>query len=279
MTTPRFLIAKYAPDLARMEPRNFGVFVWNDGIVKMKCIRDQSQGLRRLHLNDRDTYRQWLKFWDIQCERPTIKRRDGTVVDRASPDFVDAFRATASGHYLLSEGGQLMNKVPPDETAELLEELFDTLVTDAEEADESPKVHTEAELLSRAVPKVLKRSGIVDRPGFRESGYDWLCAVGDTMQTFHFDYGVHITQPECVLQKVQLNRQATVHHAAFMFEAMQHKYLNENECVSLVYATPSDLRDDSVSQAYRLLKSCGTVINVADEGAAAETLKTFSLSL
>ena len=31
MATPRFLIAKYAPDLRRMEPRNIGVIVWNEG--------------------------------------------------------------------------------------------------------------------------------------------------------------------------------------------------------------------------------------------------------
>lgn len=29
MNTPRYLIAKYIPDLRRMEPRNIGVIVWS----------------------------------------------------------------------------------------------------------------------------------------------------------------------------------------------------------------------------------------------------------
>ncbi|MDZ4687860.1 MAG: hypothetical protein SH850_22535 [Planctomycetaceae bacterium] len=277
MTTPRFLIAKYAPDLRRMEPRNFGVLVWNEGIIKSKFVQDRANGLRRLHLNDPDAYRQWLTFWDMQCQRPTIKRDDGTLATRESPEFVDALMSTASGHFMLSEGGRMMDRVPKEETGDLLNELYSTLVFDSDGADE-PVEYSEAELLSRAMPKILKRSGITERPGYRD-GYDWICPVGDTMQPFHFDHGIHTDAPKAVIQKVHLLRQATVHHAAFMFEAMQRTYLAHDQCASLVYATPSDLKNDDARAAYRLLKSLGRVVNVADEGASTESLKTFALGV
>lgn len=276
MTTPRFLIAKYAPDLKRMEPRNFGVIVWNEGTMATRWIEDRAHGLRRLNINDLHAYRQWIQFWNLQCGKESLRTRTGQVVPRTSEGFVDAIRGTGSGHYLLFDGGRMLDPVESIHTKDLADELFEELVTE-EPDEEDVKEVAEAELLRRAAPKIIKRAGLLDRTGFR-NGFDWICPVGDTLQPFHFDQGIYTDKPQAVIQKVLLRKHATIYNAAFMFDGMQSAgFLDKHNCAALVYATDEDLRDSQVYQSYKLLQGRSRVANAAEPESAEKILQSLAL--
>lgn len=276
MNTPRFLIAKYAPDLKRMEPRNFGVIVWNDGVVVPKWVEDRAHGLRRLNIGDTHAYKQWIQYWNLQCAKTNVKTRTGKSVSRTSSEFVDILRQTGSGHFLLFDGGRMLDRVPKEQTRDLADELFSELVAE-EPKEEEIKEIAESELLRKHAQRVLRRSGLAEREGFRSNGYDLVCPVGDTMQPFHFDYAIHTDKPLAVIQRVHLRKQPTVNNAAFMFEKMQAAYLLRENCAALVYVTPDDMANDHVKQAYRLLESQGRVVNSADEENASNALRSLAI--
>lgn len=143
------------------------------------------------------------------------------------------------------------------------------LAAAADQSKENDAVASDA--LRKETNRALGASGLSERPGFRRS-YDWLCPVGDTLQHFHFHFAVHETKPDAVLQKVNLHRQTSVNDAAFMFQAMQQKHLKRDRCAALVIAEESDLRNDAVFQAFKLMNSVSTVVNFADYADAVRKL-------
>ena len=42
MSTPRYLIAKYIPDLQRVEPQNIGVIVWAPGVAAARFAAEKA---------------------------------------------------------------------------------------------------------------------------------------------------------------------------------------------------------------------------------------------
>ena len=65
MAAPRLLIAKYVPDLRRMEPKNIGIIVWAaDGAVAARFAGEEINGRYTVKppkiANSRKAYRDWL---------------------------------------------------------------------------------------------------------------------------------------------------------------------------------------------------------------------------
>src|SRR5262249_40338444 len=115
MIMPRFLIAKYAADLRRMEPRNFGVIVWSPHGVSAKFIGEQTDGKVRaaasiVRPDDRRAYKQWIAYWRAMIVKDAIMTRHG-LVHRSSPEFPDVLRSKAKPQFLLVDGGTLLDEV------------------------------------------------------------------------------------------------------------------------------------------------------------------------
>ena len=277
MNTPRFLVAKYAPDVRRMEPRNFGLIVWNNGQIEHKFIEDVTAGLRRLHVVDLHAYRQWIVSWKLQCLKSQLRGKHGEPVLRQSPDFLDALRLRTSDNFMLFDGGRVTDCVDTIETKSLLSELFAELVGE-EPTDDEKRQHTEADSLRIESAKVLKNSGIRERQGWRNN-YDMTCPVGSTIQPFHFDHAIHTDRPLALIQKVPLLNHGVVYKTAFQFEKMREaNRVKREDCAALVYLDKSQMNDMAL-ESYKLLQNDSIVVNVADPENAAAQLRSLGLAM
>lgn len=121
---PRFLVAKYAPCLRRMEPRNIGVFLWCRGSVAMKFLEPKQAKFVR----DKKTYARWVEYWKRQVASDSIEQGRGHMVSRSSPAFMDALLETQNGNYILADAGFLCDDVPKREIDDAVSFLFEELV-------------------------------------------------------------------------------------------------------------------------------------------------------
>lgn len=231
MNTPRFLIAKYAPDARRMEPRNFGLIVWNEGNIQSKFIEDSSSGLRRLHIIDMHAYRQWITSWRLQCEKPFLRSKTGETIQRTSPEFLDALRDRTSANFMLFDGGRMLERLDIEETTALVDELFIELVS--EEAMSTSKESHSKTTLIRTCDNILA-------PLDKDSRFhkDLLVTNGvedDFPPKFTYGFG-DPNKPEYLLQAVPLGSDDQVRSAAQKFRAVSRDshLIDSSRCACLV---------------------------------------------
>ena len=273
MVTPRFLIAKYAPDLRRMEPRNIGVIVWNEGTVAAKFLGESGDSLRRLHLNSPRVYREWIDFWRCEINKPKLRLATRGEVERASPEFVDAILSTSRQNYMLVDGGFLLESLPVSETENLATDLFKEFV---EEPSKQPAVDPFAsQRLRRAADTLLKQAELSKSKDFM-TPFDWLCPIRGTKQHFKFDYALHDGTPYSLMERVTLAKLQSVTSTVFMFDAMLQANplrLTKDKCVAFVQASEAELQQPDTHESLKLMESTCTVVNVCETKNGLERLR------
>ena len=273
MVTPRFLIAKYAPDLRRMEPRNMGVIVWNEGTVAAKFLGESGDSLRRLHLNSPRVYREWIDFWRCEINKPKLRLATRGEVERASPEFVDAILSTSRQNYMLVDGGFLLESLPVSETENLATDLFKEFV---EEPSKQPAVDPFAsQRLRRAADTLLKQAELSKSKDFM-TPFDWLCPIRGTKQHFKFDYALHDGTPYSLMERVTLAKLQSVTSTVFMFDAMLQANplrLTKDKCVAFVQASEAELQQPDTHESLKLMESTCTVVNVCETKNVLERLR------
>jgi hypothetical protein len=263
MSAPRFLVAKYVADLRRSEPRNIGIIVWAEGAVMARFLE------RPKFVKDHGNYRDWVAFWMAKLEKSVLPRRRGCPpVAKASPDYLDAFRATARENYVLANGGYLLDKVGMSELQKLLDQLFKELVE-----DRSPEKRDDAERrnkLFQACRTLVSEAGLEENPNFR-SEYPLLCPVGPgTTEQFCFSYAYGNGMPKRLYQKVHLpsKRSQLVqsrHHVAWMFKNVMEKgFVNKEDCAALVHLSEQDKENQDIEESVRVLGTVARVLNVRE---------------
>lgn len=277
---PRFLIAKYTPDLRRMEPRNIGVVLWSSGRVAARFVGENGGSEihppRYLGVASRHAYREWIYYWRNQIERPSIILPDGRQVDREDPDFVDALRDMSKRQYLLANGGIIKQPIPASELDFVVNDLFEELVEVPSKSSQSLTQSRNAQLLARACKDVMLHSGIANRKDYFPE-YPVVCPVGQSKQSFTFDFALHTTRPRMIMSRVFLWKAQSVQSTAFKFQSMQHAFpeLSRERCAALVYhdeSVGSTKDEDDIRENVLLLKGIGSVINVANTIRAADEL-------
>lgn len=266
-SSPRFLIAKYIPDLRRMEPRNIGVVLWNNGFVKAKFLGEsQKQAKKPAFARDDHAYREWIEFWKYQVGREELTDASGQSVHRESPEFLEALAAKSKQQFMLVDGGVFGLHIPAMETHDALAELFEVLV--AEQNPPKDLQHQQASMmLKKEVNSALKETGIKERSDFY-SHFTWVCKMPEAKPGFEFDYALHLTTPTMVMDKVPLWSPHDVQSVAFRFQSMQiYERLSRRKTVAFVYASDELLEDSTVRESYSLMKSVGEVVNFAEPGA------------
>lgn len=273
MSTPRFVIAKYAPDLRRMEPRNIGVIVWNEGTVAAKFVGDSGGSLRRLHLNSPRVFKEWVDFWRSEINKPKLRLAARGDVERSSPEFVDALLSTSRQNFMLVDGGFLLESLPISETENLAADLFREFV------EEPSKQHAVDQFASRRLrheaDALLKRAELMKRKDFFEP-FDWLCPIRGTNLHLKFDYALHEGTPYSLFERVSLSKQQSVMSAFSMFDAMLQanpQRLSKDKCVAFVNASDAELQQSELVESLKLIESTCTVINVCEARDAVERLR------
>lgn len=154
MSSPRFLVAKYTPDLRRMEPRNIGVVVWSDGRIAARFAGEHTNGTAKidppthLHVQSKSVYRKWIAYWREILARPALPDETGRTIDRREPEFVNLIRGKSKQQFRLVDGGEFLQAIPNHDLDSVTDELFQELV--AIERDPHTHERTEAAQSVRA---------------------------------------------------------------------------------------------------------------------------------
>ena len=261
---PKYLVAKYVSDQRRMEPRNIGVVLWASGRVAARFLDSEQAEF----VGDKKTYSRWVDYWQELLHEGSIPVAAGASVPLESPAFLDEFRKTQKGNYLLYEGGYVTDKVKPREMGAAAEYLFSQLV--ARRATQPLSRHEQVARLKVACDKIMAAAGVTNRNDFK-TPYEVPCAVGHVTRPFSFNYAIGNGAPAVVYQRVRHNAPLSVNSASFMFDrVVQSRILSKTRCIALVQADNALEEGSEAGESLEMLAEFATVVNVADYDTAVE---------
>jgi len=142
MDTPRFLVAKYFPDLFRKEPRNIGVVLWSPEITLARFVGERPDTPGKVDEQEipsfaasHEAYKQWVRYWQREIAKPVIRpATGGPLVGRTSAGYLEALRQTGPGNFLLCDGGTFGDPIPISEIRAVVDLLFAEYVGSARSA-------------------------------------------------------------------------------------------------------------------------------------------------
>lgn len=121
-----YLVAKYVPDLRRMEPRNIGIVLWVRGQVGCRFLPTKTAAK---FVNEPEIYERWVEYWTWAVEKPHIRDYRARIdYPRTGPEFLDGLKTTAKENYLLCDGGEVTDRVAAKELTAAVGFLFAELV-------------------------------------------------------------------------------------------------------------------------------------------------------
>lgn len=254
-----YLVAKYAPDLKRMEPENIGVFLWSNGMVAMRFLKESNAPF----IEDTAVYRRWLDFWRVQITSKEITPVRGEPVPRTSPKFLDALRTTQEGNYLLFDGGRISTPIAANEMDDAASFLFDDIISRRREVAE------EHDTLVQIADRAIQDAGLYDRI---ETQYKMTCKMFGVPQDVTLNYAVVDDSPIALMQRISLRKQQSAMSAALIFDSLIHskKISSKKRCASLINSAESDS-----PKLLKMLSKVSTIVLI-DKPDAPQTLRKFA---
>lgn len=260
--TPRFLLAKYVPDLKRMEPRNIGLFLWAKGKVRCKFLDAPD------FVNDLSTYERWKEYWKYEIGGDAVTPATGSRVSISTPECMDALLTMQKGNYILVDAGELVQDVRVREVESALDFLFHELVGAPGQVSEVDR----RESLSRACRCIVEDSGIRQREGFRPK-FPVECAVYGVKKHLRFSYGIGNGHPQALFQRVSLDRDSSVHDAALkMHTLLERALLPEKRFAAFVQSSLAQESEEAAENLELLRRLC-VPIDVERHDEAVEAVK------
>lgn len=275
MMPVHFLVAKYIPDLRRMEPHNIGVIVWSGGEVAARFLAERGEQPGDVDgrsvpsfVTSTNAYKQWVRFWRKELEKPAVRPLEGgEAVSRSSVDFLRVLASMSKGNFLLVESGMLLDAVEIGELPDLADYLFHSLVEEVSIAEEPRDLS-----LEEVCQKLIEETHLDATPYFHRN-YSLACRVpGDAEETFEFSYAYGNGVPVRLYQHLSLpkrrNRKTlkrNVHHVAWMFEkVIDQKVIAPAQGGVLIFPTEEQLQDDEVGRSLQMLSSMTRILNLQD---------------
>ena len=135
MIPARFLIAKYIEDMRRLEPRNIGVIVWQDGMLAGRFAGEAGGQIKAPRLITKDLRNGYLKVvqsWKLQFDKPhlSIGRGRGEVA-RSAPEFLSAIRRYSIRNFQLVDGGHAESISGSRDPLDLVNWLYENMVDES----------------------------------------------------------------------------------------------------------------------------------------------------
>ncbi len=276
MKTPRYLIAKYVPDLRRMEPRNIGVIVWTPGAMDARFVAEKPDRPGQLDgrsipsfVTSADALRQWVTFWRREIEKFEIEPvMGGARVARTSPEFLAALMSGNRGNFQLVEGGFLLDPLGPEELPALLDHLYGNLVEAG--GYEEPRDPS----LDEVCERLIRETRLEDAPQFRQR-YEVNCPLGeDVDERLEFSYGFGHGAPVRLYQRLPIPKlprqkhvlQKNVNDAAWKFSCVVRAALIPKDGGGiLVNPTDEQKEDPEINRAFRVLSTVTRVLDLSQE--------------
>ncbi len=268
----RFLIAKYAPDLRRMEPRNIGVVVWSDGQAACKFVGEEHGIPRSLGIRDKRNFHDWTSSWRRMLEKEAIEDERGRPVPKDSEDYLEVFRGWGHDNYMLVDGGEIFEKPPIGRVAptEIAQALYAELVAVGSEGEE--KVRGEASLLHKRAAEAMKLAGVRSRKDI-SIRQDVLYKPFGITGYFQGDYILGPTRrPFALFQEVVLgDRKAFDSSIHRIYWFLQSNDYEKERCGALIISAAQQTRE--YQQHIRALRQVAKVISLDDEEIAIPAIK------
>lgn len=256
--TPQFILAKYAPDLNRMEPRNIGVFLWAKGEIVARFLDASDAGF----VIDKSDYTEKVNHWLKLIQESSIKPMRGAAVLKKQPECLDALIATQEDNFILVHSGELLDSIPKGEINSAADFLFNDLVA-LRHSDR--EVNSQRSDLKSRCNKLFEDAGIHDRPGYRER-FPVVCPVYGTRKPLVFNYGFGNGHPDALFQRVKLANDGDVHNAALMIHSSTDAaIIARKRCAVVVDSTPGDdLEEQAIDRIKRNLSFLETLCTAID---------------
>lgn len=271
----RILVAKHVPDLRRMEPHNIGVVVWSDHGIAAKFIGDDEGKFTGFPATS--SIKDWVSYWKAFIGKQEVRDNSGKLIHSTDPAFFELLKSKSKAQYALVDAGELLDKVDNDELKDVAESLFMELVSPPTKKSKQDKhVLVCAKQMADNVRFAVSSSDLQKQDGFRER-YPWVCINADQREWFNFDYAIHDGGPQLIMQRVPW-KPDKVYSTAYQFDSMSsvYKQLTKEKCVSLVYASQEDLRDERIESEWNVLNRRGKIINVYDVDSAISELNSLA---
>jgi hypothetical protein len=274
MNTPQIYVAKYTPNILRMEPRNAGIVAWLPERVVAKFLGEQPDGRvippAIVPKESRHEYRAWISYWRIMLGKESLRDKHGHLIPRAAPEFMHAIQAKARASFMLCEAGYVRGDVTADELPELVDEYFDELVKEA--AQERIREHKRA--LRKATTQVLQKAEVKEF-GDLHPRFPVPCKIGQVTKKLLFDYAVVESDvPKAVFQRVTIPQDTSICSASFMFEKLGKSRRKHSPArCALILSEPEGEKANGAHDNLEILKQYARVIDLADPDRAAEEIR------
>lgn len=256
-----YLVAKYVPDVRRMEPHNIGVVLWAAKRIGFRFLPEDDATF----IDDKHTYRRWISYWTRLLSQDSISIRGNAPIPVSDPQYLTAFQSTQKGSYLLYDAGRVEDNVSVREVSSAVDFLFDELVAVPHAEQNVDQIRLGAE--SR---RLLEDAGLVERV---KRNHQIKCNVLGVPQQLSFNYAVDAAEDSAraLMQRVVVSNQQSLTSAAFKFEWLGRNDGKAGKCASIVYVpTPND---PAVASSLKILRSVSTVLNLAQYDDAVESAK------
>lgn len=264
---PRFLVAKYTPDLRRMEPKNIGVILWHRGLVESRFIGSEHADF----VNDLETFDRWVSYWEKQLAKDTLSISREHPISRDDDQYLDVFKRTQKGNYLLCEGGFLLEDV--DNLKDAADFLFEQLVFEA------PAVEPDhaSERLVASSRQVLEEVGVWNSIAFRKYTDGYPCRVHGVWKIFKFHHAIVNGDPRAVFHRVLVDNDPSWQTSVFRFEGLlKGGKVIKDHCAAIVSVRPTEMEDKEIQDNLKVLKDVATIVNVEDHDDALKVLASVS---
>lgn len=128
-----YLLAKYVDNLARNEPTNVGVIVYDgtDALARFDGENDQAKiDLRRVRnrVTSTASYRSWVDYWRAALADPCVLDNGFRGVAAGDQRVIDTLIATPSRDFYLEMGGAILHDADAPSLRATLDDLFRRLV-------------------------------------------------------------------------------------------------------------------------------------------------------
>ncbi len=271
MIAPKYLLAKYIPDLMRQEPRNIGVVLWSQEGVEARFIAEKEY--REIDgrsipsfVSSPSAYRQWIEYWREQISSDEIQDPRAQKTARKSSDqFLEVLKLSNKGNFVLADGGILMEPVTSSELPTVTNELFTSLVEDY-----SLEISSEITLVD-ACDEIIKSTNLIKSPYFK-TAFPIECEVNGTTDEYTFSYAFQNGSLGGLYQRVHLPKKKkelikkNVHETAWMFEnVIKSQRIAQDRTAALVFASEEQQSDSETARLLGVLNSVTRVINLRTE--------------
>ena len=272
MTVTKYLLAKYIPDLPRFEPRNIGVIVWCKDGVETRFLAEYRDRPGEVDgrsiptfVTSSNAYRQWIRSWRKAVSSETITSLgQPEPIPITSPDFADALVRTSRGNFVITEAGELLDRVTVDELPNVADQLFASLV-ETNAPDEPRDLD-----FDEKCDQLLARSGLPQHRNFHNR-YPVTCTVKGVDEVYVFSHALANGTLERLYQRWPLPKrkkeiQKSLHDTTWRLEqVVRQGIITLDKAVVLVDVTPEQQAVPEAEKSLRLLNSMARVINLQDE--------------